>query len=352
MFQVVGKCRSPGATALGGEIVYFLCQPSHVCPAGSLTFPLSLGIHEAEGRLRRDGCVAGDRWTPGRSYWRRVVLLPPPATLSSPLPPLCSKGSEILDGLGSSVVSPCYPASGGVEKYRSIFSPSQHGVSFLPSVTQGRDCDINFSRRGAAALSTPPDVAASLLPVVAAPVRPGCRDLLHSAMVSGRLCQVRAARHSFFPNSVLEQLTGDPPCLGIKKQRVVNVVTDTWLATAGLRGGQILEARLSTFAASHTPLPSVSADPQGSEHRDGLGSSVVSLCYAVSGGFEEVSSYVMSLRPLFSFSKWSNRRPHCLSTRLQPRRTLVGAKTRVLVGRERDGIYRRGRLDSRNRVAH
>ena len=70
---------------------------------------------------------------------------------------------------------------------------------FLPSVTQGRDCDINaFSRRGAAALSTPLDVAASPLPAVAAPVRLDCRDLLHSALVSGHLCQVRAARHRSF----------------------------------------------------------------------------------------------------------------------------------------------------------
>ena len=98
------------------------------------------------------------------------------------------------------------------------------------------------------------------------------------------MCQVRAARHCSFRDSVLELLTGNPPCLGIKKQRVVKVVMDAWLATAGLRGGQILEARFSTFAASHTPLPSASADPQGSERRDGLGSSVISPCYAVSGG--------------------------------------------------------------------
>ena len=42
--------------------------------------------------------------------------------------------------------------------------------------------------------------------------------------------------------TVLEQLTDAPPCLGIKKQRVVKVATDAWLATAGLRGGQVLEA--------------------------------------------------------------------------------------------------------------
>ena len=51
--------------------------------------------------------------------------------------------------------------------------------------------------------------------------------------------------------------------LGVMKQRVVDFVMDVWLATAGLWDCQILEARFSTFAAGHTPLPSVSADPQG-----------------------------------------------------------------------------------------
>ena len=101
------------------------------------------------------------------------------------------------------------------------------------------------------------DVAASLLPVVAAPVRPGCLDLLHSVLVSGRLCPVRAARHCSFLDSVLEQLTGDPPCRGIKKQRVVKFVMDAWQATAGLRGGQILEASTRTSPPStlSSPLP-------------------------------------------------------------------------------------------------
>ena len=167
----------------------------------------------------------------------------------------------------------------------------------LPSFTSLRRRYFLTSRRSSH------DAAASMLPVVAAPVSPGCRDLLHSALVSGRLCQVRAARHGSFPDSVLEQLTGNPPCLGIKQQRVVKVATDAWLATAGLRGGQILEARFSTFAASHTPLPSASADPQGSELRDGLGSSVVSPCYAVSGGIEKYlpilsSQHRVSFHPL------------------------------------------------------
>ena len=46
-----------------------------------------------------------------------------------------------------------------------------------------------------------------------------------------------------------------------KKQRVVNIVTVALLATAGLRGGQILEASSSTCSASHTFLPSSSAAP-------------------------------------------------------------------------------------------
>ena len=145
--------------------------------------------------------------------------------------------------------------SGGIKKYLSILL-----FSFLPSVTQGRDAaalSTPFSRRGAAVLSTPPGVAAPLLTVVAAPVRLGCRDLLHSALVSGHLCQVRAARHCSFLDSVLELLTDDPPCLGIKKQRVVKFVMDAWLATAGLRGGQVLEARTCTSppATPSSPLP-------------------------------------------------------------------------------------------------
>ena len=47
-----------------------------------------------------------------------------------------------------------------------------------------------------------------------------------------------------------------------KKQRVVNIVTVSWLVTAGLRGGQILEASSSTCSASHSLLPSASAAPQ------------------------------------------------------------------------------------------
>ena len=101
------------------------------------------------------------------------------------------------------------------------------------------------------------DVAASLLPVVAAPVRLSCRDLLHSALASGQLCQVRAACHCSFLDSVLELLTGSLPKLGSKKQGVVKFVMDAWLAPAGLRDGQILEARTRTSppATLSSPLP-------------------------------------------------------------------------------------------------
>ena len=61
-----------------------------------------------------------------------------------------------------------------------------------------------------------------------------------------------------------------------KKQRVENIVTVAWLATAGLLGGQILEASSSTCSASHTLLPSASAappppPPQGSRQCEGVG---------------------------------------------------------------------------------
>ena len=81
--------------------------------------------------------------------------------------------------------------------------------------------------------------------------------LLHSALGSGHLCQVRAARHRSLLDSVVVQFTDSPPCLGIKKQGVVKVVIDAWLAPAGLRGGQILEAstRTSPPATLSSPLP-------------------------------------------------------------------------------------------------
>ena len=202
-------------------------------------------------------------------------------------------GPVLRDGLGSLV---CYAASGGMKKYVCIFFsfPVWGLLSSLRSRRSATAISTLFSRRGAAALSTPLDVAASLLPAVAAPVRLDCRDLLHSALASGHLCQVRAARHCSFLDSEFEQLTGNPPNLGSKKQRVVKVVMDAWLATAGLRGGQILEARFPTFAASHPLLPSASAAPQGSVRRDGRGSSVVSPCYAVSGGMQK---YFLSSAP-------------------------------------------------------
>ena len=58
----------------------------------------------------------------------------------------------------------------------------------------------------------------------------------------------------------LEEVAGQLFLEG-KKQRVVNIVTVAWLVTAGLRGGQILEASSSTCSASHSLLPSASAAP-------------------------------------------------------------------------------------------
>ena len=108
-------------------------------------------------------------------------------------------------------------------------------------------------------------VVAATLPFLRPPStlrRPFCRLLRHrSFQVVGtcctRLCQVRAARHCSFLDSVLKLLTDDPPCLGIKKQRVVKFVMDAWLAPAGLRGGQILEASTCTSppATHFSPLP-------------------------------------------------------------------------------------------------
>ena len=152
----------------------------------------------------------------------------------------------------------------------------------LPSCTSLRRRYFLSSRRSSH------DVAASLLPVVAAPVSPECRDLLHSALTSGHLCQVRAARHCSFLDSVLELLTGNLPNLGGKKQRVVRVVTDLWLAPPD-SGAVHTGGEFTYFVASHPLLPSASAAPQGSVRRDGLGSLVVSPCYAVSGGLLEVS---------------------------------------------------------------
>ena len=67
--------------------------------------------------------------------------------------------------------------------------------------------------------------------------RPCYRLLRHRSVKVVGTCCTRPWRRCSFPNSVLEQLTGDPPCLGIKMQRIVKAPTDAWLATAGLRGG-------------------------------------------------------------------------------------------------------------------
>ena len=63
-------------------------------------------------------------------------------------------------------------------------------------------------------------------------------------------------------NSALEQLTDGPLCLGLKKQRVANVVTDAWLATAGLRGGRRRVSCTSLPATLSSPLPPLIARVQ------------------------------------------------------------------------------------------
>ena len=118
---------------------------------------------------------------------------------------------------------------------------------------------------------------------------------------------VRSERLATVPflDSVLELLADDPLWLGVKKQRVVDVAMDAWLTAAGLRGGQVLEACSRTFFVSHTLIPSASAGPQGPVLPDGLGSLVVSPCYAVSGGIEKYlhifsSQHGVSFHPLVS----------------------------------------------------
>ena len=104
--------------------------------------------------------------------------------------------------------------------------------------------------------------------------------------------------------------------LGFMEQRVVNVVTDTWLATAGLRGGQILEASFSTFAASHAPLPSGSAVSQGfcTSRWTGQLRRKSLLCRAWRPG--EVSFYLLQLS-LKSFFLHSRAGVRLLNQRLQ-----------------------------------
>ena len=82
------------------------------------------------------------------------------------------------------------------------------------------------------------------------------------------------------------------------------------------------------LAASHSLLPSASADPQGSKRRDGLGSSVVSPCYAVTCG--EVSYRV---RRSWRFLQWTVcflRVSCCGSHYLLPRRCGDVARSRFV----------------------
>ena len=101
------------------------------------------------------------------------------------------------------------------------------------------------------------DVAASIPPVVVAPVILDCRDLLHSALASGHLCQVRAARHCSFLDSVLELLTDVHAVSGEQEARG-RVLRDGSVAGARRTPGRfILEASslTSSPATLSSPLP-------------------------------------------------------------------------------------------------
>ena len=266
--------------------------------------------------VHRDGislrkAIAGP---PGRNYWGRRL------STSSACHHLCVSptGPVLRDGLGSLVVSPCVmwtvyemacfqrgellrqpPPS--FTSLRRRYLPSSRRplsrtglLSFFGSrrgatcdvnacLTQGCSCIINASRRCGVPLNR-------LLRHRSVQVVGTCCTRPHR---QGHLCQVRAARHCSLPDSVLELLADDPPCLGVKKQRVVKVVMDAWLTTAGLRGGQVLEASSRIFLVSHTLLPSASAGPQGPVHRDGLGSLVPVT--PVSGGIKKYLSIFSSL---------------------------------------------------------
>ena len=182
-------------------------------------------VNNVMGRL-----MVADRRTPGAS------LSTSSANHHICVPPI---GPVRRDGLGSLVVSPCFDLT---VYEMACFQRSEPLRQPLPSSTSSRRRYFLPSYRSSH------DVAASLLPVVAAPVRPGCRDLQSSSPL---------------PDSVLEQLTDDPPCLGIKKQRVVKVVRDGCVG-----GDRRTPGRTNTggeyayLAASHTLLPSASADPR------------------------------------------------------------------------------------------
>ena len=86
-------------------------------------------------------------------------------------------------------------------------------------------------------LATVPSGAVSLS---RSPTTLSCRDLLHSAQVSGRLCQVRAARHCSVRDSELEPLTDDlqmsgPVALGPSLWALVSGQSSSPLILPGLR---------------------------------------------------------------------------------------------------------------------
>ena len=231
--------------------------------------------------------MAGDRRTPGRPNTGGEVSYLSASHTPLPLCLRCPQGPVLRDGLGSS-------------SRKSLLRREwrHEEVSFLSSALSPWGFFPPFGHAGARLRYQ------RLLTLR----RPFYRLLRHRSvrvvgtcctrlLRQGHLCQVGGARTAVPSDSAREQLADFPGMSGRnKKQRVVKVVTDAWLATAGLRGGQILEAWFSTSAASHTPLLSASAAPQGSELRDGLGSSVVSPCYAVSGGMEKCLRIFFSLR--------------------------------------------------------
>ena len=159
-----------------------------------------------------------DLWLAPAGLWGGQILeaktrTSPPATHSSPLPPLLPRVQKFLMDWAAVGRKSLLRR----DLRRSIVSSMRLSYSLQPR-RWATALSTPFSRRGATALSTPPGVAAPLLPVVAAPVCLGCRDLLHSALASGRLCQVRAARHCSFLDSVLELLTDDPPVWGSRSR--------------------------------------------------------------------------------------------------------------------------------------
>ena len=152
------------------------------------------GVPEAESCEHPDGCVAGDRQLPRGQILEASSCTSLPATISSSASAHSQVFSQLPCGRGSSVISPCYAVRGGLEEVPGYLLPFLPWGSFLRLARRSVTATSTPpSRRSAAGKQTPPDVAASLLPLVAVPVRLCCRDLLHSTPVSEHLCLVRVA---------------------------------------------------------------------------------------------------------------------------------------------------------------